>query len=277
MTITSETRRFFAEEIRAAGALADGAVTERVLDAFASVPREDHAGPGPWLLRSPLFDMATRRTPDADPAHLYHNVLIALDDERGINVGEPSLWARFLSRTPLQEGSSILQVGAGSGYYTAILAELAGEQGAVLATETDAGLADMAANALSANVTVRHGNGATDITVDDGPFDLIVAFAGVTHPVAAWGTALKPDGRMLLPITGDSWWGAMVLAQRDGGDFAARTLGRCGFFPCVGARDEETGKRVDKLWSETSRLQDKEMRIRFEGDCVRYEVDGSVF
>ncbi len=279
MKIRREVRRFFAEEIRAAGALKNGHATERVLDAFAAVPREDHSGDGPWLLRSPHFGLASRRTPDADPMHLYHNVLIALDETQGINIGEPSLWARFFSQAAIAQGASILQIGAGSGYYSAILAELAGEKGRVLATETDAALADMASSALSSrtNVTVRHANGATDLAADDGPFDLIVGFAGVTHAVPAWTLRLKPKGRMLLPITGENWWGAMVLAEKEGDEFAARTLGRCGFFPCVGARDDETAKRVDKLWSDPSRLQDKEMRMRFYNEQVCYEVDGCVF
>ena len=144
MNMETAIRRFYAEEVQAAAALPDNPATDRLFDAFACVPREDHVQPGPWLLRSPLAGMPTRRTPDSDPRHLYHNVLVALDEEQGINIGEPSLWARFLARAEIQEGASILQVGAGSGYYTAILAELAGQNGHVLATEIDGGLTTIA-------------------------------------------------------------------------------------------------------------------------------------
>ncbi len=279
MSVSPELKRFFAEEIRAVGALSDGPMTDRVIDAFASVPREDHVGPGPWLLRSPIFGFAPWRTPDSDPRHLYHNTLIALDEDKGINIGEPTLWARYLSRTPIPDGASILQVGAGSGYYTAILAELAGNGGHVLAMETNKTLADMAQSALDrrTNVTVRLGNGATDLTGGDGPFDLVVAFAGVTHPVSAWTEALKSDGRMLLAVTGDSWWGAMLLAERKGDVFNAMTLGRCGIFPCVGARDPEIAKRIDALWSDPSRMIDTTIVVRLENGSVRYEVDGRVY
>jgi len=274
MKIRPEVKRFFAEEVRAAAALLEGPATERVLDALATVPREDHAGQGPWLLRSPLFGLSSRRTPDSNPEHLYHNVLIALDEKQGINIGEPSMWARFLARTPIPEGASILQVGAGSGYFTAILAELVGDSGQVLATETDKRLAEMAANALRhrANVTVRAGNGATELTDTDGPFDLIVSFAGVTHLVPPWVERLNENGRMPLPITGKNWWGAMVLAERDGDKFNAITLGRCGFFPCIGARDDETAKRVERLWFDPARLNGKQIEIRFEGQSDRKSV-----
>ena len=267
-------KRFYAEEIRALAALPDGPQTERLLSAFASVPREDHAGPGPWLLRSPQYGLASRRTSDDDPRHLYHNVLIALDEERGINIGEPSLWARFLLRTSVREGARILQIGAGSGYYTAILAELAGPHGHVVATEVDPDLAEMSVLALRdrTNVSVRHMNGATELTSEEEPFDLVVAFAGVTHPAPKWLGALKPDGRMLLPLTGDAWWGAMVLFTRSGDSLRGTTLGRCGFFHCAGARDPQTARDLTELWSNHALLKDAQIELRMDGPRARYVV-----
>ena len=279
MSVGSDLKHFFAEEVRAAGAISEGVNAERVLKAFASVPREDHAGPGPWLLRSPLFGLATRRTPDANPVHLYHNVLIALDDSRGVNIGEPSLWARHLVRIEIAEGSSILQIGAGSGYYSAILAELVGDSGRVLAIECDRALAKMAAKALSkrANVRLCHGDATDEAVIDEGLFDLVVVFAGVTHPLPIWLRALKEQGRMLVPVTGSKGWGAMLLIDRDGSELTAVTLGRCGFFPCLGARDSETARRVDRLWAEPSRLKDKKLRLCGEGDKFSYEIDGQQY
>ena len=240
------------------------------------MPREEHVGPGPWFLRSPLYDFAARHTPDDDPRHLYHNVLVALDEKRDINIGDPSLWARFFDSASIAEGASVLQVGAGSGYYTAILAALVGAQGRVVATEIDDRLAAMAEDALGsrANVSIRRCNGATELDADDGPFDLIVAFAGVTHPVPSWSARLKPAGRMLLPVTDESWWGAMVLFERHGESFDGTTLGRCGFFPCAGARCADAARRLSQLWSETSRLSGARLRVRVRDGTVRYEIDG---
>ena len=69
-----EARRWFAEELRACGHVGD----QRVVEAFATVPRERFVGPGPWR----IFHIADGywSTPDADPRHLYHNVLVALDE-----------------------------------------------------------------------------------------------------------------------------------------------------------------------------------------------------
>ncbi len=88
-------------------------------------------------------------TPDDDPRRLYHNVLVALDEERGLNTGEPGLWARFFDRLGIARGSRILQIGTGSGYFTAILAELAGPDGQVEGFEVDEPLAAAAQRNLA--------------------------------------------------------------------------------------------------------------------------------
>ena len=97
-----------------------------------------------------------------------------------------------------------------------------------------------------ANAAVRHGNGATDPA--PGPHDLIVAFAGVTHPVPAWIDALGTRGRMLLPVTGTRGWGAFVLFECEAPDrLALVTVGRCGFYPCAGARDDALAERWEAM------------------------------
>ena len=85
-------RRWFAEGLRTACHLTDA----HVVDAFAAVPRETFAGPGPWRLFH--FVDGYWSTLDADPRRLYHNVLVALDESRGLNIGEPALWARHFDR-----------------------------------------------------------------------------------------------------------------------------------------------------------------------------------
>ena len=53
-------------------------------------------------------------------------MLVAIDAERGINNGQPSLHAQSIAALELKEGETVVQIGAGAGYYTAILAELVG-------------------------------------------------------------------------------------------------------------------------------------------------------
>lgn len=265
----------FADEIRLFGGLEPGPQTDRVLEAFKAVPREAFAGPGPWLVRSPLHRMAPHRTPDDDPRWLYHCVLIVLDERQGINIGEPSLWARFLSQAHVRPGSRILQVGAGAGYYTAVLRHLAGPEGSVLAYELDAHLAGRARETLRGHngVDVRHGNATSDLASDD-VFDLIVVFAGATHVPRLWSDRLAPDGRVLLPLTGVNGWGVMALASPVEGGFDVQTLGRCGFYPCIGARDAVLARHIDRLWADDANLGGSHMRITGTDSDIDYEVDG---
>jgi protein-L-isoaspartate(D-aspartate) O-methyltransferase len=70
-----EARRRYAEELRFTAKLGSRAVVE----AFATVPREHFFGPGPWRVLSPMAMPEYWTTEDADPRHLYHDVLIAIE------------------------------------------------------------------------------------------------------------------------------------------------------------------------------------------------------
>src|SRR5260221_7833209 len=174
----AELRRCFAEELRATAPVR---FSEAVVEAFATVPREAFFGPGPWrVLPSKSLDSAYV-TPDADPRWLYHDVLISIDHQRGINNGEPGLWARLFDKTPIRPGDRIMQVGSGTGYYTAIMAELVGSKGHVIAVEYAPDLADEARKNLAPwpQVDVVRGDGTV---YDPGLVDVAVVFAGATHP-----------------------------------------------------------------------------------------------
>jgi protein-L-isoaspartate(D-aspartate) O-methyltransferase len=115
------------------GAACGGASYARIEQTFATVPREAFAGPAPWFIPTagPWSPGAPGPsyipTPDDDPAFLYQDSLIALDPIRGINVGQPSLYAHRLDALALQPKEIAVHVGAASGYYTVIRAHLAGQ------------------------------------------------------------------------------------------------------------------------------------------------------
>src|ERR1700733_1470991 len=137
-------RRSYAEELRFTAHIRSPAV----FTAFAAVPRERFVGAGPWRVRSPM-DMAEYwTTEDGDPRSVYHDVLIALDEKRQINNGQPSLWAFLLDQLDVCAGEQALHLGCGIGYYTAVVAELVGPTGKVTAIEIDAGLAEKGRAAL---------------------------------------------------------------------------------------------------------------------------------
>jgi len=132
----------------------------RVETAFAEVRREDFLGPGPWLVIGDRGDYVP--IPSADPAYLYLDHVIGILPQRHLNHGQPSLHTKLLAHAGPREGDHVVHVGAGTGYYTAIMAHLVGRSGKVTAIELDSGLADRARVNLSAypNVSVICGNGA---------------------------------------------------------------------------------------------------------------------
>src|SRR6516162_4020627 len=143
--LIEEARRHYAEELRFTARLGSRAV----IDAFATVPRERFFGPGPWRVLSPMALGEYWTTEDADPRHVYHDVLVAIDEERRLNNGQPSLWARLYDELGLTEGAHVVHVGAGTGYYSAVLAAIVGPAGRVTAIEIDAALAARAAQNLA--------------------------------------------------------------------------------------------------------------------------------
>lgn len=266
----------FTDQLRILGALPHGHATDRVLNAFRAVPREAFTGPGPWKFRSPHdgFTLPIQCTPDDNPKWLYNSVLIVLDEEKGINIGDPVFWARRFVRANIEAGIRILQVGAGVGYYTAILSRLVGPKGSIVAYEIEHDLAKRAQANLSEwpNVEVRHGNAATDLR-DGDQFDLIVAFAGITQVPEMWTLHLAPEARILVPLTGDAGWGAMILAEKREHGFDAVTIGGVGIYPCTGARDHKLAKQITDLFEDRSRLNNCRLKLEITNGTTRIDLD----
>lgn len=227
-------RRAFAKEI----ATIAGVRHSSLVGAFAAVPREAFLGPGPWKIMTEGQD-SYRETPDDDVVHVYENACIAIDPARGLNNGEPGLHMGLFDVLDPQAGEHIVQIGVGTGYYTAILAELVGSRGRVTAIEYDADLARRAADNLAAypHVAVICADGSQ---FDSGPANGIYVCAGVTAPNLLWLDNLTSSGRLIVPMTTDSWEGQILRVQRKRGAFSARFIRPCGFIPCMGARDSRS-------------------------------------
>ncbi len=209
----------------------------RLVAAFAAVPREDYVGPGPWQLPLAGGDYLDERA--ADPRRLYDDVLVGLAPERGLNNGQPSLHAACIAAAQLREGEAVVHVGAGTGYYTAILATLVGPRGRVVAYEIEPDLAARAARNLAQLPQVE----LRAASATEGPLpasDLVYASAGVSHPPEAWLDALAPGGRLVFPWTNDEGLGLMMRVVRSAHagavGLAATALARVAFVPCIGAR-----------------------------------------
>ncbi len=235
MALLEEHRRFFAQlVVRGAGSS-----DSRLVAAFSQIAREDFLEAGPWWV---CAGEGYLPTPDADPRWLYQDVLVGLDPQNHINNGQPSLHAQCLAAAAPREADSVIHVGAGAGYYSAILAHLVGPTGNVLAFERELALAKKAAATLKRwpNVELRAQCAVTQGSDDTAlpPADVIYVNAGVAELPAPWLDALKPGGRLVLPLTPDDGYGLLLQITRTGtGRFSAWGLGRAGFTPCVGTRD----------------------------------------
>ena len=235
-------RNLFAELLTAMAGAPDSPLTA----AFRATSREYYLGPGPWKV---FHGRGYTQTPTADPSLLYQDVVVALEPERGINNGQPSLHARCLAALNVKEGETIVHIGAGGGYYTAILAALTSASGKVFALEVDEHLARRAALNLAhlSQVTVMARSGAEGSIPES---DVIYVSAGATAPLDCWLDALRPSGRLLFPLTpeaagGRPGMGNMLLVTRVADQsFHAQFICPVMFIPCVGGRDEETGKKL---------------------------------
>ena len=246
-------RQSFADELRHTAWVQSTAV----VDAFATVPRERFSGPGPWRLLSPMRMAEYWTTEDADPRHLYHDVLVAIDETRRLNNGQPSLWACLYDQLGLAPGQHVVHIGVGTGYYTAILAEIVGSSGHVTAVEIDPGLAEQARGNLASGWPQ-----ATVVTADgftfqpERPADAIIVNAGVSHLSLAWLDALASEnGRLLVALTGAARWGAVLLITRAGAGtrrYPAKFVSRTGIIACVGGRDAEAEARLSSALQRSS-------------------------
>lgn len=208
-----------------------GMAAPRVEAAFAAVPRERYLTPPPWRVFGPggLMDEET-----SDPAKLYDDVLVVLDRKRGINNGQPSLHAAWIAGVEPQPGETVVQIGIGTGYYTAILAELVGEGGRVEAFEIEPRLAAIARENLAALPQVGV-NAESAIGRPLPAADVVYVAAGAAAPDVAWLDALRPGGRLVCPWQPMSGEGHTLRLTRRTGGFAARLHAPVSFVACVGA------------------------------------------
>lgn len=234
--VNAEIRAVYARAVAAAAHVRD----PRIEAAFAAVPRERFLGPPPWRVLSGMGGVQSTFEPEA----LYHDVLVAIDPIRGINNGEPQLWAFVFDRLEIRPGAKVLHVGAGTGYYTAILAELAGPSGAITAMEVEPDLAARAMEALADRPQVRVLAGdAASLT--DLPFDRVVFSCGVTHLPGHWLDRLAPQAKIAAPFTGADHTGIFVLLTRMSGFYAAMPLSGVSIYAAASFRDAREERLFD--------------------------------
>jgi protein-L-isoaspartate(D-aspartate) O-methyltransferase len=273
-------RRIYAKQVMAAA----GAADRRVEKAFAMVHREAYLGRGPWpILR---WGHGYLPSPSRDLAYLYDDVLVGILPERNLNNGQPSFLAALIAAAAPRAGEHAVHIGAGVGYYTAILAHIVGRRGRVTAIEYEAELARRLVSNFAGMTNVRAlvGDG-TQIEFD--PADVIFVNAGATLPATIWLDRLKEGGRLILPMTASGFpnvdlrHGCVFRIERHGDEFFARRISGVGIFPCTGARDPDSeaalaaafdkggAERVTRLYRHNE-VPEEECWVRGDAWCLAY-------
>lgn len=149
-------------------------------------------------------------------------------------ISQPYIIASMLQAAEIAPQDRVLEIGAGSGYQTALLAELAAQ---VFAVERHAALVANARNALEGlgyrNVNVIEGDGSVGLR-EQAPFDVIIVAAAAPRVPPALLEQLAPGGRLVVPV-GDSQEQALQLARkRADGTVAVQSFEGCRFVPLIG-------------------------------------------
>jgi protein-L-isoaspartate(D-aspartate) O-methyltransferase len=237
--VSAENRRIYVRELAAHGGLR----SEALLRAFGAVPREKFLPPGPWIVEA--SDGSYYATETADVANVLHAVGIVLDPARDLINANPAKVGRMLEAAAIMPGETVLHVGAGLGFFSAIMAELVGPKGRVIAAEIDDRLASGARRNLAPWTNVE--------VVGDGlchpaaAADVIFASAGVAALPLSWVRALRPGGRMIVPMIGSLHGGFLFRFEKHqaGHWLSAQARSFVRFFPCAGTRTREAIAAMD--------------------------------
>lgn len=178
--------------------------------------------------------------PDTPLEEVYADMAVPThfdEDGRAISSSsQPAIMAIMLEQLDLQPGQHVLEVGAGTGYNAALMGHLVGENGRVTAVDIDADIVAAAQAHLTAvgctNVTVVCGDGM-DGYAAHAPYDRIILTVGGWEISPAWLEQLKPDGRILLPLSLNGPQYAIAFDRMD--DYLVSvSIQACGFMSLRG-------------------------------------------
>jgi protein-L-isoaspartate(D-aspartate) O-methyltransferase len=189
-----------------------GIADERVLAAMRRVPRH-------------------RFVEEAFRERAYGDHALPIGQEQTIS--QPYIVALMTALLELTGREKVLEVGTGSGYQTAVLAELSRRVCSIERIPALAARARALLEALGyANVWVRVGNGTLGWP-EEAPFDRILVAAGGPSVPPPLFEQLADGGRMVLPV-GDQTGQILTLVENVGGEMRTRPCGDCHFVPLVG-------------------------------------------
>ena len=152
----------------------------------------------------------------------------------GQTISQPYVVALMTEALELKPGSRVLEIGTGSGYQAAVLAEIAAE---VYSIEIKEDLANRARRDLKRlgyqNVRIKYGDGYLG-WAEFAPFDAIIITAAANHIPPPLVKQLKVGGRMILPLGSPVYYQTLTLIEKKKGDIVIRQMGSVRFVPMTG-------------------------------------------
>jgi len=155
----------------------------------------------------------------------------------GQTISAPHMVAIMVEASDLHPGHKVLEVGAGSGYHAAVVAELVAPDGHVFTMERHQDLADFARENLertgySHSVTVICGDGSRGLP-EHAPYDRIFVACGAPNIPKPLMDQVSDGGSLLVPV-GGRFYQDLIRMERNGDEFTRMSLGGCVFVPLVG-------------------------------------------
>ena len=202
---------------------ARGVVDPRVLAAMRKVPRHLFIPPHLW-------DQA------------YNDYPLPIGEDQTIS--QPYIVALMTELLEIKETDRVLEIGTGSGYQAAILAELAA---AVLSIDRVGGLADQARQVLDSlgytNVRIRVGDGTLGWP-EEMPFDAIIVTAGAPKVPRPLTEQLALGGRLVIPV-GDTWSQTLTCVRKTREGLKFEYHGGCRFVRLIGKYGWDGGREAE--------------------------------
>ncbi len=249
--LAAERHRMVAEQIEARGVRSG-----LVLDAMRKVPRER-------FLPERLAEFAYDDSP--------------LPIAAGQTISQPYIVALMTEALALEGGEKVLEIGTGSGYAAAVLAEIAGE---VFSIERIDELADDAAKVLDElgydNVHVRHDDGTIGLS-EEGPFDAIVVTAGAPEIPEPLKRQLKVGGRLVIPVGRSRGYQELVrVTRRSDDDYESEDLAGVRFVPLIGERGWQLQHpEAGREFARSRRDPDARLKSLIADSCEPFESVGA--
>lgn len=199
---------------------------------FAETRRETGLGAMSPAVRAAMGKVERHRLVPAGQARAaYRNHPLSIGG--GQTISQPYIVALSTDLLQIDSNSIVLDVGTGSGYQAAVLAEIASR---VCSIETIASLADEARRRLQElgyeNIEIRTGDGYQGWP-EKAPFDGIVVTAAAPRIPQALVDQLKPGGRMVIPVGGEGGVQFLMLLTKRAGGYDEKKILPVRFVPLV--------------------------------------------